>query len=82
MKFCFLTLSRANFGRSRKGAWIEISDVYPYDRVIIVAPVRERGLKYRNTSARLPTSRRSRKGAWIEISALANKTVGQAASLP
>ena len=33
------------YSRSRKGAWIEMSDVYPYDRVIIVAPVRERGLK-------------------------------------
>ena len=32
--------------RSREGAWIEISDVYPYDRVIIVAPARERGLKF------------------------------------
>ena len=37
--------------RSREGAWIEIT--YGYHRACyeIVAPVRERGLKFRNLSA-------------------------------
>ena len=32
--------------RSRKGAWIEIEDIFKLGFVTIVAPVRERGLKY------------------------------------
>ena len=39
-------MKRRKMSRSREGAWIEMSDVYPYDRVIIVAPARERGLKF------------------------------------
>ena len=36
------------YGRSREGAWIEISDVDIYRlQAKMVAPVRERGLKYR-----------------------------------
>ena len=32
-------------GRSREGAWIEISQLVAYPALTIVAPVRERGLK-------------------------------------
>ena len=32
--------------RSREGAWIEISSPYKPPRVFLVAPVRERGLKW------------------------------------
>ena len=32
--------------RSREGAWIEIEDIFKLGFVTIVAPARERGLKY------------------------------------
>ena len=32
-------------GRSREGAWIEITGVVAIEVVVMVAPVRERGLK-------------------------------------
>ena len=32
--------------RSREGAWIEISDLLPVLLPVVVAPVRERGLKF------------------------------------
>ena len=37
----------SGLGRSRKGAWIEIKKVLGRILKITVAPVRERGLKYR-----------------------------------
>ena len=60
----FLSLA----SRSREGAWIEII-VHPdhYPMTLTVAPVRERGLKYQDTSKRSPHGSRSREGAWIEI---------------
>ena len=55
-------------GRSREGAWIEIVDVKKRRSEIIVAPVRERGLKYYIYMPFLfPRLRRSREGAWIEM---------------
>ena len=39
-----------------------------------VAPARERGLKYQDTSARNPHDSRSREGAWIEISDLPDRS--------
>ena len=55
-------------GRSRKGAWIEIKMIVLLLQHLMVAPVRERGLKLfliKNLYS-VETSR-SRKGAWIEI---------------
>ena len=55
--------------RSREGAWIEIRICLGIGIVVIVAPVRERGLKFRrNQWFRIGRSR-SREGAWIEITA-------------
>ena len=62
-------------GRSREGAWIEMSDVYPYDRVIIVAPARERGLKLQRLLIVKPVLRRSREGAWIEITVSGGESI-------
>ena len=59
-----------NDGRSREGAWIEITPQGAIDRVMEVAPARERGLKYRCRRRRLWLPSRSREGAWIEISVL------------
>ena len=57
-------------GRSREGAWIEISLRYVNPVLPTVAPARERGLKC-DYSYRCETfQRRSRKGAWIEIQLL------------
>ena len=54
--------------RSREGAWIEIKAVRRQTIQDFVAPARERGLKYRDTSEQSPRdSRRSREGAWIEM---------------
>ena len=54
-------------GRSRKGAWIEITALTFLTEMKWVAPVRERGLKLIIQSYRTNVGRRSRKGAWIEI---------------
>ena len=54
--------------RSRKGAWIEILITVVLLAGLIVAPVRERGLKLNpNNDLTNAPQRRSRKGAWIEI---------------
>ena len=36
-----------SYGRTREGAWIEINQSKPADSGLVVAPVRVRGLKYR-----------------------------------
>ena len=53
--------------RSREGAWIEIAYLIPDERPPIVAPVRERGLKWCHRNAVKTNQGRSRKGTWIEI---------------
>ena len=56
------------FGRSRKGAWIEILKQQAGHQAQHVAPVRERGLKYFKAFIDYTSNeRRSRKGAWIEM---------------
>ena len=42
-------LSKLFMSRSREGAWIEISSEDAYKKDSMVAPARERGLKYRRT---------------------------------
>ena len=42
-------MSAITSGRSRKGAWIEIPVVFLRIYRAVVAPVRERGLKYERT---------------------------------
>ena len=64
---------RAEFGndprsRSRKGAWIEICTQRIAQSLALVAPARERGLKFSLiVLVYIVPYRRSRKGAWIEI---------------
>ena len=41
-----VVVTGGSFGRSRKGAWIEMFCVTGRQQVTMVAPVRERGLKY------------------------------------
>ena len=53
--------------RSRKGAWIEILFKAADQSTFMVAPVRERGLKFFPTDLPCDNEGRSRKGAWIEI---------------
>ena len=47
---------RKPFSRSRKGAWIEMVIKKDMLSIVIVAPVRERGLKYLNYN--LPTKQK------------------------
>ena len=57
-----------SFGRSREGAWIEISAQTRRSSEYYVAPARERGLKLQQIHTVFFVSvRRSREGAWIEI---------------
>ena len=53
--------------RSREGAWIEILRNTLPSTGNAVAPVRERGLKFKNQFQIFFHCRRSREGAWIEI---------------
>ena len=55
-------------GRSREGAWIEITALLRISFAFLVAPVRERGLKF-SFGFQRPLSHvsRSREGAWIEM---------------
>ena len=62
-----------NTSRSRKGAWIEINEWIANKIKALVAPARERGLKYRcKQEMFLSLKGRSRKGAWIEIDKTVN----------
>ena len=54
-------------GRSREGAWIEIRTIRLVSTALLVAPARERGLKFKQLSPNERTRRRSREGAWIEM---------------
>ena len=68
MKFCcgeYGDLNRRR--RSREGAWIEILLVSILILTLMVAPARERGLKFPPTLPQLRGESRSREGAWIEI---------------
>ena len=56
--------------RSRKGAWIEIDGKTCIFPRFVVAPVRERGLKWIGRGPVNSYGCRSRKGAWIEMSML------------
>ena len=68
LKFRNLLAAPLSLGRSRKGAWIEMSRGSSCARGKKVAPARERGLKC-IANEKLPYEiGRSRKGAWIEIS--------------
>ena len=50
LKFLKLIFPLLLLGRSREGAWIEIPDARLQRPEYLVAPVRERGLKYKVTS--------------------------------
>ena len=46
-------MSNKTTGRSREGAWIEMSPLGTLLNTLLVAPARERGLKFPNLSAAL-----------------------------
>ena len=64
---CIYALCHSLAGRSREGAWIEIRPGGRGQPALLVAPVRERGLKLADPSTTDKDWRRSREGAWIEI---------------
>ena len=53
--------------RSREGAWIEILKAAVHLSIMVVAPVRERGLKLKYSMYISDCKCRSREGAWIEM---------------
>ena len=53
--------------RSFAGAWIEIDFIFSAVRLILVAPSRERGLKFHDCCRGIRNICRSFAGAWIEI---------------
>ena len=63
---CFIRRKRRVAPRA--GAWIEISPIIDYTRIVTSLPVRERGLKF-NYKGRDSWGRpvAPRAGAWIEI---------------
>ena len=67
MKFLSIGLVQKILGRSREGAWIEISVDVRASSSMRVAPVRERGLKLLSVVLCLTVLSRSREGAWIEM---------------
>ncbi len=71
MKFNKEIYAQGTAGRSREGAWIEISALATVRKESSVAPARERGLKLRNSTSIGLYLLRSREGAWIEIISLA-----------
>ena len=71
MKFGSAAGAVAGGGRSREGAWIEISAYSNQLASQSVAPARERGLKSNaNGKYELSNFGRSREGAWIEIAVI------------
>ena len=78
MKYAGVYYISNQCGRSREGAWIEITLSRVSLNNIAVAPARERGLKFRVTSTAASVNRRSREGAWIEI---LKKQTGQNAAM-
>ena len=68
MKYALAPMLFYRHSRSREGAWIEIMVTVPLLPAILVAPVRERGLKLMYLGEfDDKTCGRSREGAWIEI---------------
>ena len=67
LKLLLAALQRLLIGRSREGAWIEISYPHIAGDNPRAAPARERGLKCQFQIMVNQPSSRSREGAWIEI---------------
>ena len=82
MKYSGNISGRQNQGRSREGAWIEISSLSSRAVKISVAPARERGLKFQLTNRCNTRFGRSREGAWIEIAPSMSDNGAGAGSLP
>ena len=62
-----LIVTDVTLGRSREGAWIEITLSMVCFAFVVVAPARERGLKFKVFKKQTLWNSRSREGAWIEI---------------
>ena len=83
MKYDYEPINLPCGRRSREGAWIEILVPCRGLKKALVAPARERGLKYACNALPIDeNARRSREGAWIEIApSMSDNGVG-AGSLP